>query len=69
MPGTPEVDEVLENVKIISVGTKGDGICKTDNGFIIFVKEAKKGEVLDIKVKKVFDKYAFAEIVKRHSTS
>ncbi len=65
----PEVGQVFEKVKIISVGSKGDGIFKTENGFIIIVQGAAKGDIVDIKVKKVFEKYAFAEVVKKEGNA
>ena len=61
--GIPEVGDIIRKMTVVATGTKGDGIVKTAVGFIIFVKGAKKGDCLDIKIQKVFDKYAFADIV------
>lgn len=62
--GIPEVGEEMKDMTVTSVGEKGDGIVKTENGFIIFVKESKKGEIVNIRVRKVFEKFAFADIIK-----
>jgi len=55
MPG----DEI--SVRIEALGSKGDGIAKIDK-FIIFVKGAQPDKTYDVKVDKVFDKFAFASI-------
>lgn len=65
--GIPEVGDIMRKMTVMAVGTKGDGIVKTGVGFIIFVKGAKKGETLDIKIDKVFEKYAFASIVAKEA--
>lgn len=49
-------------VKIESIGAKGDGIAKIE-GFAIIIKEAKMNERLKVRINKVFPKYAFAEII------
>ncbi|MCL5423546.1 MAG: TRAM domain-containing protein [Candidatus Marsarchaeota archaeon] len=53
-------DEV--NVKIEAVASKGDGIAKVD-GFVIFVKGAKEGDELKIKITEVKARHANGEIV------
>lgn len=53
-------DEV--NVKIESLGSKGDGIAKIE-GFVIMIKGANVGEEYKIKIYKVIDKVAFGEII------
>jgi predicted RNA-binding protein with TRAM domain len=47
-------------VKIVDVGKQGDGIARVD-GLIIFVKGAKVGEEIDVKVSRVSKNAAFAE--------
>jgi|GEM_PF-2169196 len=59
----PEPGDVIRKMSVVAIGAKGDGIVKTKAGFVIFVKGAKKGDTVDIKVGKVFEKYAFAEIL------
>lgn len=49
------------DVKIESVGEKGDGIARKD-GFILFVPGAKEGDEVHIKVTKVLAKVGFAEL-------
>jgi predicted RNA-binding protein with TRAM domain len=56
-----KVGDELE-VKIESVGEKGDGVCKK-NGFVLFVPGAKEGQDVKIKVTKVLRRVGFAEIV------
>ncbi len=53
-------DEI--EVKIEAVGEKGDGIAKKD-GFVLFIPNAKEGDVVKIKVTKVLRRVGFAEIV------
>ena len=48
------------SVKIESQGGHGDGIANID-GFIIFVKGAKKGESCTVKINDVKRTYAIAE--------
>jgi translation initiation factor 2 subunit 2 len=51
-------------LRIESVGNKGDGIAKVDK-FLIFVPHAVKGEVVKVKIKKISGTLAFAEVVER----
>jgi len=55
------VGEELD-VKIESVGEKGDGVAKV-KGFVLFVPNAKEGDQIKVRVTKVFKKMGFAEIV------
>ena len=50
------------NVFISALGERGDGIARHDN-FVIIVKGAETGKNYKIGITKVFDKYAFAEII------
>ena len=50
------------DVKIESVGSKGDGIAKV-KGFVLFIPGAKEGEEVKVKVTRVLRKVGFAEIV------
>jgi len=56
-----KIGDELE-VKIEAVAAKGDGIAKKD-GFIIFVKGAKEGETIKIKITEVRERFAVGEIV------
>ncbi len=51
-------DEI--NVRIESVGDKGDGVAKKQ-GFVIFVPKAQKDQELRIKITKVLTSVAFSE--------
>ena len=53
-------DEV--DVKIEAVAAKGDGIAKID-GFIIFVKGAKAGDAIKVRITEVRERFAVGEIV------
>jgi len=50
------------DVTIEAVGEKGDGIAKK-NGFVIFVPGVQQGDVVKIRITKVFRKMAFAEVI------
>ena len=50
------------DVKIESVGEKGDGIAKK-NGFVIFVPGTKAGDEVKIRITRVLRKVGFAEVV------
>lgn len=54
----------LLSVTIESMGNTGDGVARVDN-FVIFVKGAKLGSKVKIKVTDVKPEFAFAEIVKK----
>ncbi|MCJ7445521.1 MAG: translation initiation factor IF-2 subunit beta [Methanotrichaceae archaeon] len=51
-------------MRIESVGNKGDGIAKFDK-FLIFVPNTTKGEIVKAKIKKISGTLAFAEVVER----
>lgn len=50
-------------MEITEVSRRGDGIARIQ-GFVIFVTDAKKGESHRIKITKVSNRFATAEIVK-----
>ncbi|MCP3684375.1 MAG: TRAM domain-containing protein [bacterium] len=58
-----QVDDEYE-VTIEATGAKGDGIAKI-GGFAVFVPEAQEGDQLRIKITRVMQKFAFAEIVQK----
>ena len=49
------------DVKIETVGKKGDGIAKKD-GFVLFVPNTKEGDEVKIKVTRVLRNVGFAEV-------
>jgi translation initiation factor 2 subunit 2 len=51
-------------LRVESVGNKGDGIAKVDK-YLIFIPSAVKGEIVKAKIKKISGTLAFAEIVER----
>jgi predicted RNA-binding protein with TRAM domain len=50
------------DVKIESLGSKGDGIAKVGN-FVVIVPGVKEGQTVRVKVTRVLKKMAFAEVV------
>jgi len=60
---TAPVEEGQEiDVKIISLGDKGDGIAKVE-GFVLVIPETAVGDEVRVKVTKVLSKVGFAEVV------
>ncbi|MFH1064962.1 MAG: TRAM domain-containing protein [Nanoarchaeota archaeon] len=55
------VGDVLD-VKIESVGAKGDGVAKV-KGFVLFVPGVQQGQEVKVKVTRVLRKAGFAEVV------
>ena len=61
---TPPVSEGQEiDVRIESIGEKGDGVARVQ-GFVVFVSGVKKGDWVSAKVKKVLASVVFAEKIK-----
>ena len=57
----PPVSEGQEvDVRIESVGDKGDGVARVE-GFVVFVPGTTKGDTCKIRIKKVLSSVAFAE--------
>lgn len=57
-----ELGEELE-VEITELSPKGEGIAK-NQGFVIYVADAKLGERVKVKITKVTDKAANAQVIK-----
>jgi translation initiation factor 2 subunit 2 len=53
-------------LRVESVGNKGDGIAKVDK-YLIFIPSTVKGEIVKAKIKKISGTLAFAEVVERKS--
>jgi translation initiation factor 2 subunit 2 len=53
-------------LRVESVGNKGDGIAKVDK-YLIFIPSTIKGEIVKAKIKKISGTLAFAEVVERKS--
>ena len=56
------------NLKIESVGAKGDGIAKVQ-GFVLFIAGTKQGENVKVRITKVLKNVGFAEVVSRNAPS
>ncbi len=52
----------LYKAEIIDVSSSGDGICKLDDGFVIFVPNSVKGDILNIKIVKLLKNYGYGKI-------
>ena len=61
LPKPVKVGDELE-VKVEAVAAKGDGIAKKD-GFVIFVKGAKEGDTIKVRITDVKARFAIGEIV------
>ena len=55
-------------LRIDSVGRKGDGIARVDK-FMIFVPGTAKGDIVRAKIKKISGTLAFSEVVERKGSS
>ena len=53
-------DEV--EVKVEAVASKGDGIAKKD-GFVIFIKGAKEGDTVKVRITEVKARFAIGELI------
>jgi predicted RNA-binding protein with TRAM domain len=61
LPKPVKVGDELD-VTIEATASRGDGIAKKD-GFVIFVKDAKQGEKVKIRITEVRAKFANGEVV------
>ncbi|MBB6645211.1 TRAM domain-containing protein [Halobellus ruber] len=62
----PPVSEgEMREVKIESLGDKGDGITKIDGGYVVIVPDTEVGERVTIRLDDVRENVGFAEVVKR----
>lgn len=52
-------------VEIIEQGEKGDGIAKTEQGFVLIIPKTIKDNKYEVKITKVKQKFAFAEVINR----
>lgn len=60
LPKPVKVGDVLD-VTVEAVASKGDGIAKKD-GFVIFVKDAKQGETVNVRITDVKARFAIGEL-------
>ncbi len=61
LPKPVKVGDEVE-VKVEAVASKGDGIAKKD-GFVIFIKGAKEGDTVKVRITEVKPRFAIGEIV------
>ncbi len=60
-PKPVKVGDELE-VKIEGTASKGDGIAKKD-GFVIFIRNAKEGDTVKVKITDVRERFATGEVI------
>ncbi len=61
LPKPVKVGDEVE-VKVEAVASKGDGIAKKD-GFVIFIKDAKEGDTVKVRITEVKARFAIGEII------
>lgn len=60
LPKPVKVGDVI-SVTIEATASKGDGIAKKD-GFVVFVKDAKQGQTVNVKITDVRARFAIGEL-------
>jgi predicted RNA-binding protein with TRAM domain len=60
LPKPVKVGDVV-SVTVEATASKGDGIAKKD-GFVIFIKDAKQGQTVNVKITDVRARFAIGEI-------
>jgi len=53
-------------VEIDSIGDKGDGIARIDQGYVVIVPDTEVGDRATVRIENAQENVAFAEIVDRH---
>lgn len=61
--GTPVNNGEEYELECVGIGEKGDGVCKTEGGFVVIVPGAAFGNTYRVRITRVLRKLAFAEIV------
>lgn len=57
-----KVGDIIENQEVINSGKKNDGVVKYQ-GYILFVQNCQKGDVVTFRVTKTLPKFGIAEVV------
>ncbi|MGM0508390.1 MAG: 23S rRNA (uracil(1939)-C(5))-methyltransferase RlmD [Fusobacteriota bacterium] len=60
--------DIIENIKVVDIGYKGDAIGKKD-GFTFFINRGIPGDILKVKILKKKQNYAKAKLIEIHSES
>lgn len=58
------VEDILE-LEITSVGDQGDGVARTEEGYVIFVPGTHKGDRVAVEIREVNPQYAFGDVIPR----
>jgi predicted RNA-binding protein with TRAM domain len=56
----------IREVEIDSIGDKGDGIARIDQGYVVIVPDTEVGDRATVRIENAQENVAFAEIVDRH---
>ncbi|HET7323646.1 MAG TPA: TRAM domain-containing protein, partial [Halococcus sp.] len=69
-PQTPPVAEGdVREVTIETIGDQGDGIAKTDRGYVVIVPETETGDEVTIEIEQARENVAFARVRDDENTS
>jgi predicted RNA-binding protein with TRAM domain len=61
-PQPPVSQGAIREVTIESLGDQGDGIAKTDRGYVLIVPGARPGDEVTVEITEVRENVAFAEV-------
>ena len=56
----------IREVEIDSIGDKGDGIARINQGYVVIVPDTEVGDRATVRIENAQENVAFAEIVDRH---
>jgi predicted RNA-binding protein with TRAM domain len=57
-----KIGDIVENQEVINSGKKNDGVVKYE-GYIIFVNDCQKGDVVTFKIEKILPKFGIGKRV------
>lgn len=63
-PKAPVVEGKVYRMKIVDLGSTGDGIARVE-GFVVFVKDTVPGEEVDVRIVRVGERSAVGVVVKK----
>ena len=53
-----------QTVTVLGYGSNGDGVARLDDGRVVFIRNAARGDVLDVKLLEERSRSAGAEIIR-----
>lgn len=69
LPKPPVSEGEIRDVTVETVGEKGDGIAKVENGYVVIVPDAAPGDSPTIEIENVEENVAFGSVVREPSGS